>query len=68
MNNNNCNRLVTFEKVIQIFLLANIIIPIVFEILFKIVIPLKFQGYSFFLSMGLFIGFKICKNEFIRTL
>jgi hypothetical protein len=31
-------------------------------------IPVEIVGYLFWLSLGLFLGFKLCKYEYIRAL
>jgi hypothetical protein len=68
MINNNWKRFLIIEKVIQILLMLSIIIPVFCEIAFNRIIPINFQGYFFFCCLGLFIGFKLSKKEYMKAL
>lgn len=64
------NRWKTFILYETILLILSIL-SIVFTYLntkLKIGIPPAILGYAFFLSVGLYLGFLLCKNEYKRAL
>jgi len=61
-------RYVRIEKIFQLLLIISILTPILTQFFFKFKIPIKIQGDIFFLSLGLFVGFEISKNEYTRAL
>ena len=68
MINKTWKRFVRIENLIQMLLIISILTPILTQIFFKFKIPMKIQGYVFFLSLGLFVGFEMSKNEYRRAL
>ncbi len=56
------------ELVCKIFLICNLIFIIINDELLKSKFPEFIQGYLFFFSLGLYIGFIFCKNEYRRVL
>ncbi len=59
-------RFLFFEKAISYFFIANLIFIIVNQE-FQLRFPADIQSGLFFLSLGLYLGFVICKNEFIKA-
>lgn len=59
--NNELKKLYLYEWIIAIFLLSNVILyPLNEE---YTIIPQKFLGYSYWLSIGFFLGFRLYKHE-----
>jgi hypothetical protein len=56
-----------YEGVISINFLLNLVFYIVNEDYFQYVIPKEIAGYMFWLSLGLYLGFQLCKYEFRRV-
>ena len=54
-------------KILATFLGLNIIF-IVINRQFKLNFPLDIQSSLFFISLGLYLGFELCKNEYTRAL
>lgn len=61
-------RFSSFERAIQVFFMINLVLDIVNKNFLKSAIPIEIIGYLFWLSLGLYLGFKLCKNEYNRTL
>lgn len=59
-------RLLFYEKAISYFFVANLIFIIVNQE-FQLRFPRDIQSGLFFLSLGLYLGFLICKNEYTRS-
>ncbi len=56
------------EKAISIFLIINIFLDLLNKYLFRSIIPNDIITYSFWLSLGLFLGFKLCKFYFSKAI
>lgn len=67
MTKNYWKRFSFYEKGINIFFMINIVLDTINEKLLYSAIPVEIIGYLFWLSLGLFLGFKLCKYEFIRV-
>lgn len=52
-----------YEWGISLLLVANIIYYPINEDYLEYLVPKEICGYSFWLSLGLFVGFKLCKSE-----
>ncbi len=57
-----------YESGITLFFCINIIIDIINERILDKVISKEILTYSFWLSLGLFLGFRLCKYEVRRIL
>jgi hypothetical protein len=66
MKVNNYQRILNIEKGLMLFSAVSIIFPILNENFFNFQIPQFIEGYVFFLSTGLYIGFLICRIEYKR--
>jgi len=65
---NNWKRFSYFEKGIAIFFMINLALDAINKKILNSAIPIEIIGYLFWLSLGLFLGFALCKNEYSRTL
>ena len=61
-------RYAKIEKLFQTLLIISILFPIIIKLFFKFNMPIKIQGFIFFLSLGLFLGFKISEIEYEKAL
>lgn len=68
MSKNYWKRFVIYERVIYYFLICNLIFIIINRELLKFKLPEFIQGYLFFFSLGLYIGFILCKDEYKRAI
>jgi len=68
MKNTSYKRLLLVEKGISIFFLLNLAIIILGKNVLLSVFPLDVRNYFFWLSMGLYLGFLLCKNEYKKIL
>jgi len=59
------NRYFIFHRIFLFFFGFNIVFYIVNDAFLK-KIPLEIVGYSFFLSLGLYVGFHVCLGEVKR--
>ena len=57
-----------YEKCIVVFLLCNIIVLIFNDSIFSRWIPKRIEEFSFWLSLGLYLGFQICGYEIKRVM
>jgi hypothetical protein len=55
-----------YEGVIVVFLMINILFVIINQRIEKPIIPIEIAGYFFWLSLGLYLGFKLCIQEYKR--
>lgn len=56
-----------YEKSLAIFFIFNIIFYIVNEDFLKYIVPKYIAGYMFWISLGLYLGFQLCKYEYKRV-
>jgi hypothetical protein len=61
-------RLNIYEGIVAMNFIVNLIFYILNRDLLKYVIPKEISGYFFWLSLGLLLGFKLCKYEVKRVL
>ena len=57
-----------FDKSIDAFFLVNIFLDVINKRALNSAIPSEIVGYLFWLSLGLFLGFELCKYEYSRAL
>lgn len=57
-----------YEKISITFFILNIFFYILNEDYLLYAIPKQISGYLFWLSLGLFLGFQVSKNEFARVM
>lgn len=50
-----------FNKVVSVFLILNIVLKIINDKLLNQSIPEDIIGYLFWLSLGIYLGFQLCK-------
>jgi hypothetical protein len=55
-----------YEKGIALFFIFNIVFDVVNEKLLYSIVPSEILTYFFWLSLGLYLGFRLCKYEFKR--
>jgi hypothetical protein len=68
MTNTSYKRLLLFEKGFTVFFLINFAIMVLCKNILLSVFPQDIRNYFFWLSMGLYIGFLVCKNEFKKLI
>lgn len=66
MNNSLLQRFNNYEKIFVFFLLTNLIFILVNEEIN--LIPFEISGYFFWLSLGLYLGFRLSKREVDRAM
>ena len=57
-----------YEQCLSVFFIVNLFLDVVNDKLFGSAIPGEIIGYLFWFSLGLFLGFKLCKYEYRRML
>jgi hypothetical protein len=57
-----------FDKGLTVFFMINLFLDILNKKTLNSEIPSEIVGYLFWLSLGLFLGFKLCKYEYNQTL
>ncbi len=57
-----------FDKTIAFYFISNLLLYTLSREFSNFPIPKRIVEYSFWLSLGLLIGFKLCKHEFNRAL
>ena len=67
MIKNYWKRFSNYEKTITGFFMINIVFDIINKKLLESRVPTEIVGYMFWLSLGLFLGFRLCKYEYIRV-
>jgi hypothetical protein len=68
MNKNYWARFTCYQKIIDVFFMLNIILDVINNELLNSVIPFKVLCSLFWLSLGLFLGFKLCKKEYSNAI
>ena len=66
MIKNYWKRFNNYEKLLSGFFVTNIFLVIINKEFLSSVIPIEIVGYSFLLSLGLYLGFRLCKYEYGR--
>ena len=57
-----------FDKGLAAFFMVNLFLDVINKKLLGSVIPTEIVGYLFWLSLGLYLGFRLCRYEYSRTL
>jgi hypothetical protein len=57
-----------FENGLNIFFIINLFMDIINKKVLSSTIPIEILAYLFWLSLGLLLGFRLCKHEYNRTL
>ena len=60
-------RFVNYEKGLALFFIISIFFDIVNEKFLNSQVPAEIIGYMFWLTLGLYLGFRLCKYEFRRV-
>ncbi len=68
MKKNSWKRFSFYDKLLALFLMINIFLDVINTELLNSAIPSEIVGYLFWLSLGLYLGFSLCKYEYSRTL
>lgn len=68
MGKNHWRRFVNCEKVVLAFLGIGMFSDVINKELLQSKIPSEIIGYLFWLSLGLYLGFILCKHEYMRAL
>jgi len=53
-----------YERGLTFFFMINIFLDVINDKLLDSVIPGEIVGYLFWLSLGLYLGFRLCKYEY----
>jgi hypothetical protein len=67
MNQDRWKRFDLYQKALNLLFIINLVFAIIEKKLSKPMIPPEVIGYSFWLSLGLYLGFNLCKYEFSRV-
>lgn len=57
-----------YDKLIASFFILNLFLDVINEKILDSFIPNEIVGYLFWLSLGLFLGFQLCKFEYKKSL
>lgn len=68
MNKSEWRRFSIYETILLIFSILNIVFACVNTKQLGFEIPEYLKGYIFCLSVGLYLGFMLCKNEYKRVI
>ena len=60
-------RLQIYERLVTAFFLLNIAFYILNKDFFNYIVPKDIEGYMFWISLGLYLGFQLCKYEYKRV-
>lgn len=60
-------RLKAYNAIITIWFMFNLVFYLINRDYFKYVIPKEIAGYMFWISLGLYLGFQLCKYEYTRV-
>lgn len=60
-------RIIIIENVLAILFLIALVLDLINKYILRNYIPNEIIAYFFWFFIGLFIGFKICKLEFIKN-
>ena len=66
MIKNYWKRFNNYEKTLAAFFVINVFLDVINKKLLNSIIPIEIVGYSFWLSLGLYLGFRLCKYEYGR--
>lgn len=64
----NWKRFSYFDKGLAALFIINIFLNVFNDKILKSLIPLEIISYSFWLSLGLYLGFQLCKYEYKRAM
>ena len=64
MNNQYWTRFNNYEKCLAAFFMLNIFLDVINKKLLGSAIPKEIISYLFWLSLGLYLGFRLCKYEY----
>lgn len=65
---NNWKRFNVFQQSLAAFFILCLFLDIINSKILNSAISNEIIGYLFWLSLGMFLGFKLCKNEYSRIL
>lgn len=68
MNRNYWKQFNIYEKGLALFFMINIVFDFINKKLLNSVVPKEIVGFMFWLSLGLYLGFQLCKYEYKRVL
>jgi hypothetical protein len=68
MNKNSWKRFAIYQKILAIFFIFNLLLTIVSKKLSTPIIPFNISTYLFWLSLGLYLGFQLCKHEYSNAM
>lgn len=57
-----------FDNGLTVFFMINLFLDILNKKVLNSILPSEIVGHLFWLSIGLFVGFKLCKHEYSQTL
>lgn len=55
------------EMALVVFFGIGLFLDVINRFIFKSIIPKEIIGYLFWLSLGLYLGFRLCRYEYIRV-
>ncbi len=56
-----------YERGLALFFMVNLFLDVINKKILNSIIPAEIIGYSFWLSLGLYLGFLLCKKETKRA-
>lgn len=68
MQNNHWKRFNTFQQCLSLFFVINLFLDVINNKILNSAIPSEIVDYMFWLSLGLFLGFMLCKYEYRQSL
>lgn len=68
MNKGYWTRFNNYEKSLAAFFMLNIFLDVVNKKLLGSAIPAEIVSYIFWLSLGLYLGFRLCKYEYSNAI
>lgn len=67
MNTKYWKRFNIYQQGLALFFIVSLVFDIINKKLLESRVPTEIVGYMFWLSLGLFLGFRLCKYEYIRV-
>lgn len=68
MGKNHWKRFINYERVLFSFWIISFLVSLVNERLLNSIVPNEVAAYIFWLSLGLYLGFILCKHEYHHAL